>query len=117
MWKLDHHEIKDSISGRWLPDSTRVGLSGFVIYDGLGDMGVQQVEASDNASENNIGIVYFAKYILLENNVIQHTKVSSSFDDVGRSVRRGFEFHGDTLLLIPQEAGGQLRAMWIKVRK
>jgi hypothetical protein len=115
MWRLDRHEMRDSISNTWSLDSSRVGLTGFVVYDGLGHMGVQQIKAPGDTSQNNIDIVYFAKYILLENSVIQHTKVSSSFDDVGAAVRRRYEFRGDTLLLSPQEAKERLRVVWIKV--
>lgn len=73
------------------------------------------MKAAGDTSENNIDIVYSAEYILLDNDVIQHTKLSSSFDDVGASVRRGFEFRGDTLILTPEEAEGRLRIRWIKV--
>ena len=115
MWRLDHHETRDSVSQAWFVDSTRIGLTGFVVYDGLGHMGVQQVKAPHDTSQNNIDIVYFAKYMLLDRGVIQHTKLSSSFDDIGAAVRRGYEFRGDTLLLTPEEADGRLRVVWVKV--
>ncbi len=115
MWKMDRHEMKDSASNKWLLDSTRIGLTGLVVYDGIGHMGVQQLKAANDSSENNIDITYFGTYEILANEVIQHTKLTSSFDDAGRSVRRAYEFRGDTLLLTPQEAQGRLRIRWIKV--
>jgi hypothetical protein len=115
MWRLNRYEVWDSVSNVWTTDPTRTGLTGFVVYDGLGHMGVQQIKTEGDSSENNVDIVYFAKYILLNDSVIQHTKVSSNFDDTGFAVRRRFEFNGDTLVLAPEEAVDRIRVVWIRV--
>ncbi len=117
MWRMVRHEVRDSISQSWSLDSTRLGLTGYVVYDGLGNMGVQQVKAPNDSSENNSDIVYFATYILLENGMIQHTKLSSNFDDAGVTVKRRYEFRGDTLLLTPEEANGRVRTVWVRERR
>ncbi|MEJ0056188.1 MAG: hypothetical protein WDN75_11295 [Bacteroidota bacterium] len=68
-----------------------------------------------DTSENNIDIVYFSTYAINENEkVVAHTKLTSSFDDVGSTVKRNFEFVGDTLILTPQESEGKLRIRWVR---
>ena len=117
MWKMDKHEILDSATGRWLLDSTRIGITGYVIYDGKGHMGVQQLKAPGDSSENNIDIVYFCTYTINESEkFVAHTKLTSTFDDVGTTVKRGFEFIGDTLILTPHEAEGAIRIRWIRTQ-
>jgi hypothetical protein len=115
MWKMDKHEVLDSATRRWLVDSTRIGITGYVVYDGKGHMAVQQLKMPGDSSENNIDIVYFSTYAIDEvEKAIGHTKLTSSFDDVGSTVKRNFEFNGDTLILTPQEAEGKLRIRWIR---
>ncbi|MEJ0057414.1 MAG: hypothetical protein WDN75_18210 [Bacteroidota bacterium] len=115
---MDKHEVLDSTTGRWLIDSTRIGITGYVVYDGKGHMGVQQLKMPGDTSENIIDIVYFSTYAINENEkVVAHTKLTSSFDDVGSTVKRNFEFVGDTLILTPQESEGKLRIRWVRVFK
>jgi len=117
MWKMDKHEVRDSVTNRWSVDSTRIVISGYVVYDGKGHMGVQQLKAPGDSSENNIDIVYFGTYVInTAEKSIAHTKLTSSFDDVGATVKRNFEFIGDTLILTPHESEGELRIRWIKVQ-
>src|SRR5688572_4016472 len=40
MWQLDKFEAFDSRTGSWVLDSTRVGYTGYILYDGLGHMAV-----------------------------------------------------------------------------
>jgi hypothetical protein len=136
MWKLDKFESYDSMSKKWSDDVTRIGYSGFILYDGLGHMAVHLMpkaysdfnpegkldsigkdELRDLAKIYQANYVYFANY-KIENGAVYHTKLSATNPkDKGSIAIRDFEFKGDTLILKPKEKinGLRLRLKWIRV--
>jgi hypothetical protein len=136
MWKLDKFESFDSISGKWGDEVTRIGYSGYILYDGLGHMAVHlmpkiygEFDPDKNPDSLNCedlkqllkiyktNYVYFADY-KIENGRVFHTKLSATnTKDKGTIAVRDFEFNGDTLILKPKEKinGLRLRLRWIKI--
>jgi len=137
LWKLDEFEAYDSISGKWVEDTTHVGYSGYILYDGLGHMAVHLMpkEYNDFDPDKNhdslnyadvklmakiyqSNYVYFADY-KTENGKISHSKLSATNPkDKGSISIREFEFKADTLILKPMEkiSGLKLRLRWIKLK-
>jgi hypothetical protein len=136
MWKLDKFEAFDSVSKTWGDDTTRIGYSGYIIYDGWGHMAVhltpkiyREFDPDKNPDSLNSedlkqlldiyksNYVYFAEYKIV-NRIIVHTKLSTTNPkDKGSMAIRDFEFNGDTLILKPKEKinGLKLRLRWIRV--
>ncbi len=136
MWKLEKFESYDSLSRKWSDDVTRIGYSGYILYDGLGHMAIHLMPAvygdfnsslnTDSASLEELlsltniyksNYVYFANY-RIENGVVYHTKLSATNPkDKGSVAVREFEFLGDTLILKPKEKinGLRLRLRWVKM--
>lgn len=133
MWKLDRYESLNA--GKWQADSTKIGYSGFILYDGLGHMSVQILPANyaefDSGKELNVlsiedmkvladhyhsNFVYFANYTVHEN-IIEHTIQScTEAINIGKVLKREFEFKADTLLLTPiTPEGKKSRLRWIKL--
>jgi hypothetical protein len=137
MWKLDKFESYDSLSGTWIDDITRIGYTGFILYDGLGHMAVHLMPAAyndfdssmktDSVSQEELislvniyksNYVYFADYTIKDGEVY-HTKLSATNPkDKGSIAVREFGFLGDTLILKPKEKinGLQLRLCWVKCK-
>jgi len=137
LWKLDKFEAYDSIGGKWVDDFTRVGYSGYILYDGQGHMAVHLMPKGYNdfdpgknpdslnceevkllAKIYKSNYVYFASY-KTENGKIKHTKLSATNPkDRGSVAIREFEFNSDTLILKPMEKinGLKLRLRWIKLK-
>lgn len=136
MWKLDKFETFDVEMNSWIVDSTRIGHTGFIIYDGKGHMSVQLLPMGYKNLNTNIDLdtlsidslqeltdlyasnyVYFANYKLTDS-AVEHTIVSASDPShCGQTLIRNFEFKNDTLILTPRIAGSEnkLRLKWIKV--
>ena len=135
MWKLYRFETLDSLSGKWSADTTRTGYSGYILYDGFGHMGVEQnppgykefdvsknIDSMDNRELKKIARLYWSNYVYfgnytIENKTIDHKKLSATNPaEWGTSLKRDFEFKGDTLILITQEKinGHKLRIFWLK---
>ena len=136
MWKLEKFESYDSISRKWGNDVTRLGYTGYILYDGLGHMAVHLLPKaySDFDSNNKLdslsleelknltkiymsNYVYFANY-KVENGAVYHSKLSATNPkDKGTVAIRDLEFIGDTLILKPKEKinGLKLRLRWVKV--
>jgi hypothetical protein len=136
MWKLDKFESYDSVAGKWCDDVTRIGYSGYILYDGQGHMAVHlmpKVYDNFNSDKNTDSIdcedlkqltkiykanyVYFADY-KIENGTVFHSKLSATNPkDKGSVAKRDFEFKGDTLILKPKEKinGLKLKLRWIKM--
>lgn len=133
MWKLDRYEVLNA--GKWQADSTKIGYSGFILYDGLGHMSVQILPANYNsfdlgkdlnslsiedvqilADHYHLNFVYFANYSVHEN-IVEHTVQSCTEPvNIGKVLKREFEFKGDTLLLTPiTPEGKKSRLRWIKL--
>jgi hypothetical protein len=138
MWRLDKYEAFDSASNKWHDAPNRIGYSGYILYDGIGQMAVQLFppgfkDVNTNKtldSLNNIELrkilklystsfAYFANCDISDDkNSIEHHIVSSNNpEDCGTTVKRDFEFRGDTLILTAKEliGGFKVRLLWIRL--
>ena len=131
LWKLHIIEQQDSISGEW--KEYRDGLQGFIIYDDKDNMAVHLTSkgyqntdivfhdftdtvSMDELKHRTQSYVYFAKYTIdEENNVVTHARISHSNPNMWNvTVKRSFEFKGDTLVLTTLEnKNSPLRVKWI----
>lgn len=136
MWKLDKFEIVDTTNGNWITDTTRIGYTGYILYDGQGHMAVQQTpkgysdfDTNKNIDSLNIqelkklakfyrsNFVYFANY-KIDSTVINHKRLSATNPkDWGTTLTRDFEFKGDTLILTAHEKinNTKFRIRWIRL--
>lgn len=137
MWKLDKYESFDSANGKWHDSPNRIGYTGYIIYDGIGHMGVQLLppgfkDVDINKSPDSLdgkelreiiklhsaSFTYFALCNITERNSIEHHRLSSNNPrEWGTTIQRDFEFKGDTLILTANELIGGLktRLRWIKL--
>ncbi len=137
MWRLDKFEVFDSLTNAWTNDSSRIGSNGYILYDGLGHMGVQLTPKGykDFNTTKNIdslnhdelvrltkfyksNFVYFSDYTLTDSTV-EHKRLSATEPlNWGKSLTRNFEFKQDTLILTAHEiiAGQKVRLRWIKLK-
>ena len=85
LWILDKYETHDSLSGKWTTESSRMGYSGYILFDGLGHMAIQitpadYVEFEQTKKNDSIGkkvvanfhsnnLIYFAEYKIEGNEV------------------------------------------------
>ncbi len=139
LWKLDKYESFDSLTGIWFETPTRMGYTGFILYDGQGHMGVEllppnfrNIESLPRADSTNTKMLYLALALYSSSfeyfgfcslsqhpALIEHHIISSNHpSEVGTTVKRAFAFRGDTLILTAQERIGGLitRLRWIKTR-
>lgn len=138
MWKLDKYESLDPSRGVWFDTPNRIGYSGYILYDGVGHMGVQLLppdfkEVDHRNSLDSLGadelrktlklqtssFSYFANCNIINANTIQHHRISSNHpDEWGTTITRTFEFRGDTLVLTANELIGGLktRLRWVKIK-
>ena len=137
MWRLDKFEALDTLTNKWIDDTTRIGWNGYILYDGQGHMGVHLTPKGYKDFDTNKNIdslnhddlialtkfyksnfVYFSDYVLLDNS-IEHKRLSATEPkNWGMSLERDFEFRQDTLMLTAKEAieGQSLRLRWIKLK-
>lgn len=137
MWRLDKFETLDTVSGKWIIDSTRIGYNGFILYDGKGHMGVQITPSGykDLKTDRNIdslnnkelkelirfyqsNMVYLADYKITDKTIHHIIHTANDPRDWGTTVIRDFEFRKDTLILTPHERRGNkriVRLRWIKL--
>lgn len=137
MWKLDKYESFDSANGVWRDAPNRIGYSGYIIYDGVGHMGVQLFppgykEAGTNKKIDSLNneelkkilkihaatFSYFANCDITNGNSIEHHRVSSlEPKEWGTTLKRNFEFKNDTLILTAKELieGFKVRLRWVKL--
>jgi lipocalin-like protein len=136
-WRLDKYEAFDSLTGTWRDAPKRIGYTGYIIYDGSGHVEVQlfppnfeklndtknidslsMEELKDKQAIDSKCFIYFADCLVLEGqNVIEHHIKSSNHPaEIGTTVKRGFEFTGDTLILTAGEliGGSKTRLRWVK---
>ncbi|MBS1600779.1 MAG: lipocalin-like domain-containing protein [Bacteroidetes bacterium] len=139
MWKLDKYESYDSATNSWLPSLNRQGYTGYILYDGIGHMGVQlippgfsdfdadkPIDSLDAKEQTRIlklqlrSFIYFAdaKIIEKENSIEHHKLLSNDPIEWGTTSTRNFEFRGDTLILTAKEliAGLKTRLRWVKCK-
>jgi len=135
MWQLDKFEAYDNLTNTWTDDSTRLGWNGYILYDGIGHMGVHLTPKGyqDFKSNKNIdslnhddliplakfyksNFVYFANYILHENTIVHNRLSATEPSNWGKPFTRDFEFRKDTLILTAHEIidGQKIRLRWIK---
>jgi|SRR5260221_8338298 len=136
MWKLDKFETFDSVSAKWSDDTTRIGYSGFILYDGKGHMGVHLTPKGYKDFDTNKNIdsldikdlkelvkfyqsnfVYFADYETTDSTIAHKRLSATNPKDWGSVLTRDFEFKNDTLILIAHESmrGKKIRLRWIKL--
>jgi Lipocalin-like domain len=137
MWKLDKYESYDTVSNKWNNSSARAGYTGYILYDGVGHMGVQLLPPSFKELANNqipdslnmdelklllrlhtTSFCYFGTYDIKNGNIIAHHRLSSNNpNEWGTTINRNFEFRNDTLILTASELIGNLktRLRWIKI--
>ncbi len=136
MWRLDKFETLDTVAGKWTDDTTRIGYTGYILYDGQGHMGVhitpkgyKDFDTNQNIDSLNhddlialakfykSNFVYFSDYII-DDKTVEHRKLSATEPkNWGKSVTRDFTFKQDTLILTPKEIieGQIVRLRWIKL--
>jgi Lipocalin-like domain len=136
MWKLDKYESFDSTSGQWHDSPNRMGYTGYILYDGIGHMGVQLLPPGfkdvdktniDSASNDELrktlqlqvgSFSYLGNCNMTDSGIIEHHRLSSNHPkEWGTTIKRSFEFKGDTLILTANELIGGLktRLRWIKI--
>ena len=118
MWRLDKFESFDSLANRWTDDLTRIGWSGYILYDGQGHMGVHLIPKGnkDFDTKKNIdslehddlkemvkfytrNFVYFANYNITETKIDHNRLTATEPGNWGTTLTRDFDFKGDTLIL------------------
>lgn len=136
MWALDKFEAFDSLTKKWTIDTIRIGMSGYILYDGQGHMGVhlipkgyqdfdtsrkidslQQDELKKLARFYRSNFVYFANYSLTGTRIDHNRLTATEPGNWGTTLTRDFEFRGDTLILTAREAIAvqHLRLRWVKM--
>ncbi len=136
MWKLDKFEAFDSAASKWVNDTTRIGYSGFILYDGMGHMavhltpkGYKDFDTNKNMDSLNMkdvkelakfyqsNFVYFADYETTDSTIAHKRHSSTNPKDWGSVLTRDFEFRNDTLILSAHEriGGEKIRLRWIKL--
>ena len=137
MWRLDKYEVLDTVSSKWLSDTTRTGFNGYILYDGKGHMGVHlllKAGYKDFDTKKNLdsldkdglkelvkfyqsNYVYFADYKITDSTIMHERHTATNPSDWGSVLTRDFEFRNDTLILAAQEriGGKRLRLIWVKL--
>lgn len=138
MWKLDKYESFDSASGIWQNMESRNGYTGYIIYDGMGHVGVQLIPPGLKNFDSNKNIdslnkkelkqtlqLYLSSFdyfgnckVIPNQNLIEHHKLSSNHpEELGTTISRHFEFKSDTLILTASELinGHKTRLRWVKL--
>jgi hypothetical protein len=135
-WSLHIVESKQDSASHWKPrDDHYKNRQGFILYDGIGGMGVHHVTKNyqeyqfegkgslDSLTHQDLrhladNFVYFGKYRVDENNkIIEHHIESANFQNMwGTIASRKYEFNGDTLTLNPIKNGyPKTRLRWVKL--
>ena len=136
-WKLFKIQIQHATSKNWSDaGGNNANRKGFIIYDGLGGMGVHHVPgyydqyvfenkgSLDSLTKNDLrhlanNFVYFGKYKVNEvDKIVEHYIESHSNPDAwGTIAKRGYEFKADTLILSPlnTETGNKTRIIWVRL--
>ena len=125
-----------TLTNKWKIDTTRLGYNGFILYDGLGHMAVQQtpprykdydvnknIDSLNNYELRKLVRLYRSNYVYFSNyeidkNTIKHKRLSATNpNDWGTVLQRDFVFIGDTLILTTHENinGRKLRIRWTKL--
>jgi hypothetical protein len=135
-WSLDVVQVKADSLSPWVPRTDHYkGRNGFIIYDGMGGMGVHHVtEHYDDYSIQGKGgldsltpadlrhlannFVYFGGYTVLPDSAIVEHHIESHINPAawGSTARRKYRFSGDTLILQPiRDRYPMIRLKWVRV--
>lgn len=135
-WSLCIVESKTDSTSEWKPRQGHYkNRKGFIIYDGIGGMGVHHVtEHYDSYEFEGSGgldsltvkdlrhladnFVYFGKYRVIDSlKVIEHHIESANFQNMWATVaKRQYVFSGDTLILSPiTDRYPKTRLKWIRL--
>ncbi len=135
-WGLHIVETKSDSLAAWTPRGGNYqNRQGFILYDGMGGMGVHHVtedyekyEFEGKGSLNSLtrkdlrhladNFVYFGKYRVIDSlGIIEHHIESANFQQMWGSVaKRKYQFSGDTLILSPiKPAYPKTRLKWIRL--
>ena len=134
-WTLHVVEVKSDSLHPWIErEGNYKDRNGFIMYDGLGGMGVHHVpggyddyrfegESLQTLTEKDLrhvanNFVYFGKYRVIDSlGIIEHHIESSVYPHRWGSIaRRNYVFDGDTLTLYPIRDGypkGRLK--WVRL--
>ncbi len=125
LWKLSIIEEQDSVTGRWHQADWMKNGSGYLHYDGSQFMsahflpeGYNDLEESEDA-DNSLDKIHSADYWYLakyrmddQSGILTHERfLHSDPSQRDLSVRRRYEFHGDTLYLFADEFNFRLK--WV----
>ncbi|MCP9200853.1 lipocalin-like domain-containing protein [Gramella sp. GC03-9] len=136
-WKLGNIQVQDTLTKAW---NNAGGLNkdrkGFIIYDGLGGMGVHHVSENyeqyilegkgglDSLSQKDLkkmatNFVYFGKYRVNEDDkTIEHHIESHIYPQAWNTIaERRYEFREDSLILSPINGNftAPVRLVWLKL--
>lgn len=135
-WALNIVEIQTDSTSMWTPGQGHYkNRNGFIIYDGKGGMGVHHVTENyetyefeghgglDSLTVKDLrhladNFVYFGKYRVDDSlKIIEHHIESANFQNMwGTTVKRKYQFSGDTLILSPITNNyPKTRLKWIKL--
>jgi hypothetical protein len=135
-WSLHIVEQQQDSLSAWTPrGGSYEGRQGYIIYDGLGGMGVHHVPGGyenyvfegvgglDNLTENDLkhlanNFVYFGEYKVIDSlQIIEHHIESSQSPALwGTVTRRKYVFSGDTLILNPVTSRyPKIRLKWVRI--
>lgn len=133
LWKLHVIETQDTLTNQWVQSEwMRDGIS-YLHYDGVETMSIHFTPKDfENTNPNDMSIDslpieelkmlatdywYLGKYrILQDKSVVEHKRIiHSDPNEWGKTVRRSYQFLGDTLELTAQEFG--LRLKWVPDKK
>ncbi len=135
-WKLYIVETKADVDASWVPrQGDYKNRQGFILYDGLGGMGVHHVTEDyqhyvfegkgglDSLTRNDLrhlanNFVYFGKYRVIDSlGIIEHHIESAhSLNLWGTIAARKYTFMGDTLVLSPvTDQYPKSRLKWVRL--
>ncbi|WP_191860220.1 lipocalin-like domain-containing protein [Hanstruepera ponticola] len=135
-WTLDIVEVQKDSTTKWEPRQGHYkNRQGFIIYDGLGGMGVHHVTEHyedyefkgtgglDSLTKEDLrhladNFVYFGKYRVNDSlKIIEHHIESVNFQHMwGTVAKRNYSFKGDTLILNPiTNTYPKTRLKWLRL--
>lgn len=120
LWQLSIIEVRDTATGMWNQATWMKNGTGYLHYDGSGYMSAHFLpegynEIIETGDERGLSDYwYLAEYSMDEQTqTLTHKRfLHSDPSQRNQSVRRRYEFHGDTLFLFADEFSFRLK--WVK---
>ncbi|MGB1004828.1 MAG: lipocalin-like domain-containing protein [Salibacteraceae bacterium] len=131
LWKLHSMKIRNTETGVW--SDYRGGMQGYLLYDGQKNMTIHLTDKDYEKTDLDFpsftdtipvealkyltkSYYYVGEYKLLNDSIVQHTRLShSNPGDWGEVVKRHFSFKDDTLVITPTEQRlANLELKWVK---